>query len=122
MSYETFIKEFNVVTVAEINDNASYVYECYYDPDCRGAYFTVEILVPGKYSIHLDKTPERTATEGYTKDYFNYPVGELGVRKIDGTPVLYQGLLSRRRTLFRLYELTPGRHVVFAKLQYDGRF
>ena len=103
MSYDEFIKEFTVVTVAEINDNASYVYECYHDPDCRGAYFTVDVMVAGKYSIHLDKTPERTATEGYTINYFEYPLGELGLRKIDGTPVLYQGLLSKRRTLFREY-------------------
>ena len=45
------------MTVAEINDNASYVYESCVDKKCEGVYFTINITKPGKYSFQVDKTP-----------------------------------------------------------------
>jgi hypothetical protein len=45
------------LTIAEINDNASYVYESSYDPDKKGVYFAIKILNDGKYSLQVDKTP-----------------------------------------------------------------
>ena len=59
MRYEDFIKEFRSMTIAEINDNASYVYESCVDEKCEGVYFTVNIAKPGKYSFQVDKTPDR---------------------------------------------------------------
>lgn len=41
MPYDQFIAEFRSLTVAEINDDASYVYKSYKDPACKGVYFTV---------------------------------------------------------------------------------
>jgi len=34
MPYQRFIEEFNTLTVAEINDDASYIYKSYKDPEC----------------------------------------------------------------------------------------
>ena len=39
MTYDDFLKEFIILTVAEINDNASYVYKSVKDPQEKGAYF-----------------------------------------------------------------------------------
>ena len=47
MTYEDFLKEFRTLTVAEINDNASYIYKSYYDPEAKGAFFKVEISSEG---------------------------------------------------------------------------
>lgn len=60
MSFEDFVKEFRTLTIAEINDNASYVYESQHDPACEGVHFTIEVREAGAYSFHIDKTPERT--------------------------------------------------------------
>ena len=113
MSYENFIKEFNVITIAEINDNASYVYESYRDPNCEGVYFTINILKKGTYSFHVDKTPDRYVNvKGY-----KYPLGEFGLRRIEkGSYALYQGLLSKRRSLFRKYDLEPGKYVAYVRV------
>ena len=62
MTYDDFKKEFSSMTVAEVNDNASYVYESCVDEEGEGAYFTVVIKKPGKYSFQVDKTPERAYT------------------------------------------------------------
>lgn len=44
MSYEDFLDEFNLLSVAEIIDNASYVYRCVKDEQCKGAYFSIDIF------------------------------------------------------------------------------
>lgn len=43
MSFADFLYEFRNVTIAEINDNASYVYESFVDQHSKGVFFTVEI-------------------------------------------------------------------------------
>ena len=60
------------MTVAEINDNASYVYESCVDRECKGVYFTINITKHGKYSFQVDKTPER-AYSGDKQMNFRYP-------------------------------------------------
>ena len=62
MEYDDFTYEFRNLTVAEINDNASYVYDSYYDPEIKGAYFTINVMHPSSYSFQIDKTPERSFT------------------------------------------------------------
>ena len=113
-----------MITVAEINDNASYIYDSYYDPESKGVYFCVDIKVPGKYSFQVDKTPGRVASEiaGIHVNKYNYPKGLLELRRIDGDYIIYQGLLSSRRTLFRSYTLQPGKHVAFVKIDYTPKF
>ena len=41
MGYNDFIQEFRAITIAEINDNASYVYCSYKDPLKKGVYFRI---------------------------------------------------------------------------------
>ena len=57
MSFDDFIYEFRNVTIAEINDNASYVYESFIDRRKKGVFFAVQIKNPGNYSFQVDKTP-----------------------------------------------------------------
>ena len=72
MSYLDFCREFRSVTIAEIDDDASYVYQSYFDLEAEGAYFTVEIQKPGSYSLQVDKTPERSFT-GEKQNNYRYP-------------------------------------------------
>lgn len=57
MSWEDYCKEFRALTVAEIDDNASYIYKSHKDPQNKGCYFKVKIFKTGNYSFHVDKTP-----------------------------------------------------------------
>ena len=41
MDFDDFKEEFRTLTVAEINDNASYVYCSYKDPEKKGVYFRI---------------------------------------------------------------------------------
>ncbi|MCB0482885.1 MAG: hypothetical protein KDC83_15760, partial [Flavobacteriales bacterium] len=49
IGYDDFIVEFRALTIAEIDDDASYVYKSYKDPSCEGAYFKVDIFQAGTY-------------------------------------------------------------------------
>ena len=116
MSFEDFLAEFSSLTVAEINDNASYVYESQTDPACEGVYFTLEVEEKAVYPLHIDKTPERTY-ERYHHKAFKYPDATLELRKVDGNKRKYLGgIISPRRTLYKRYDLNPGRYVAFAKV------
>ena len=81
MGYEAFVNEFRNITVAEIDDNASYVYESFYDPDIKGAYFTIHVSKSSSYSFQVDKTPERSFT-GDKQYQYRYPEGWLEIGKI----------------------------------------
>jgi hypothetical protein len=61
--------------VAEINDNASYVYKSYKDHKCKGCYFKLKIheKSESKYSLHVDHTPERIFEDKLQTSY-NYPL------------------------------------------------
>lgn len=48
-----------MLAIAEIEDDASYVYKSYKDPECKGAYFAVEVPIAGTYSLCVAKTPAR---------------------------------------------------------------
>lgn len=41
MSYDAFIKDFEWLCVAEINDKASYVYKSIVDKESEGVYFKI---------------------------------------------------------------------------------
>lgn len=72
MTYDDFLAEFRALAVAEINDNASYIYKSVKDPQLKGAYFKLEIVQKGLYSLHVDKTPERSFTDK-KQDHYRYP-------------------------------------------------
>ena len=96
------------------------MYESYHDPECSGVYFIINVLKKGFYSLHVDKTPERSIIDCSSNDRYIYPVGELGLRKVDGVrSIVYQGLISKRRSLFRSYELIPGKYVAFVRIKYN---
>ena len=63
MTYEDFLKEFSVLTIAQINDNASYIYKSFSDPEKNGVFFRIDIFFKGNYSLHLDKTSKRSFTK-----------------------------------------------------------
>ena len=41
MTYDDFLSEFRALAVAEVNDNASYIYKSVKDPECKGVYFKI---------------------------------------------------------------------------------
>ena len=43
MSYDDFLAEFRSLSIAEINDQASYVYLSAKDPENKGVFFKIEI-------------------------------------------------------------------------------
>ena len=81
MPYDDFIKEFRALTVAEIDDEASYVYKSTKDKELNGVYFTIDILQEGVYSFHVDKTPERIYPEKY-QEMFKYPEAIIEIGRI----------------------------------------
>ena len=44
MTYDDFINNFRMLTIAEVNDNASYVYSTQKSTASKGNYFKVKIL------------------------------------------------------------------------------
>jgi hypothetical protein len=60
MTYNDFIKEFRALTIAEINDNASYIYKSMKDQNTEGVYFRIDVYNDGEYSLQVDNTPERS--------------------------------------------------------------
>ena len=81
MSYSDFLREFRSLTIAEINDNASYVYKSIHDPQAKGVYFKVNIVAHGSYSFQVDNTPERSFT-GETQLRYRYPNTWIDLGKI----------------------------------------
>ena len=122
MSYDDYLSEFRALTIAEINDDASYVYKSFKDPENKGVYFTVEILQAGLYSFNIDKTPERIYPDQY-QNKFHYPEAHLEIGRIEGGSChRLQGFRSGRRTLFKKENLQPGTYVVMAKIDYNPQF
>ena len=83
MSYDDYIKEFRAMTICEVNDDASYIYKSTKDPDNKGVYYKLKIAKAGNYSLHVDKTPERSYPDK-TQDEFRYPRAEIMIGKFDG--------------------------------------
>ena len=57
MDYYYFCKQFKLITIAQINDNASYLYKSIKDPNLYGSYYKIQILLKGNYSFQVDSTP-----------------------------------------------------------------
>lgn len=122
MSWEDFTSEFRALTVAEINDDASYVYKSFKDPENKGVYFSVEVFQPGEYSFNIDKTPERIYPDK-VQSKFQYPDALIEIGRLNGGSIQKsQGLRSRRRTLFKKEVLQPGTYIVRAQISYDKKF
>lgn len=76
MTYDAFISQFRALTVAEVNDNASYIYKSMKDRCKEGVYFKVEIAQKGIYSFQIDKTPKRSFEKTIEEEYI-YPEATL---------------------------------------------
>ena len=122
MTWDDFIHEFRALTVAEINDNASYIYKSAKDKGKKGVYFRVQIVQKGFYSLQVDKTPERSFTDSVQNQY-RYPNATLDIGKINnGQCQRLQSVSSARRTLFKGYDLEAGEYIVKVKIDFDNRF
>lgn len=91
MEYSTFISEFANISVAQVNDNASYVYESRLDPQSQGVYFTIIVSHAGKYSFQVDKTPERSFV-GEQQRKHKYAEACLQIYNLKGNKVLKEEL------------------------------
>ena len=105
MTYDDFQKEFRTITIAEIDDDASYIYKSYYDPEMRGAYFKVKIAREGEYSFQVDQTPERIF-QGEKQERYRYPEVLIEVSKMEGEGVKQlSGLISQKRVVIQPHKL-----------------
>jgi hypothetical protein len=55
--YDDFIQNFRMLTVAEVDDNASYIYSTQQSSARKGCYFKVRILQEGVYSLQINQNP-----------------------------------------------------------------
>lgn len=120
--FDIFWQEFRSITVAEINDNASYIYKSHKDKNKEGVYFQVEIKKEGLYSLQVDKTPERSFEDSKQSDY-NYPMArvDLGVWQ-NGKIQKLQGFASNSRTTFQKYNMKAGIYVVKVVIEFDHAY
>ena len=122
MTWDEYCKEFRALTVCEIDDNASYIYKSFKDPQNKGCYFRVTIHKTGNYSFHVDKTPERSL-EDSKQNQFTYPLAEIEIGKLNGNSVANKkGTNSRKRTQYYDIDIEAGVYVVFVKVHYDQQF
>lgn len=103
--------------MAEIDDNASYVYKSHKDRNKEGCYFTIDIKAEGLYSLQVDKTPERSF-EDKRQNSYQYPRAtvDLGYYQ-NGSVQKLQGFSSNKRTTFQKYRMKPG--IYIAKVVVD---
>lgn len=116
--FETFWKEFRAITIAEIDDNASYVYKSHKDKQRQGCYFKIDIKADGLYSLQVDKTPERSF-EDKKQNSYRYPLAtvELGVLT-GGSCQKLKGFGDSKRTTFQKYNMRPGTYIAKVKLDF----
>jgi len=117
--FDNFWDEFRAITIAEIDDNASYVYKSHKDSNRQGCYFTVDIKAEGLYSLQIDKTPERSF-EDKRQSAYQYPRAtvDLGYWQ-NGSVQKLQGFSSNKRTTFQKYRMKPGLYIVKVLVDYN---
>lgn len=121
-AYDDFIKDFRILNVAEVNDEASYVYHVQRPKKRKGCYFKVSIFKEGKYSFQLNQTPDRAYQEQHQKMY-KYQPATLLIGRVEGKLIeYYEGSQSAYRTLFKKHRLPPGEYIVFAKIAFNEQF
>jgi len=109
-----------MLTSAEIDDNASYVYLTQPARDDRRKYFKVEIFREGDYSFQVNQIPDRRYPREYMA-YYDYVDITLNIGKIvsPGRLEYYEGSQSNFRTLFKKHHLTPGVYIAFVEIQFN---
>lgn len=99
------------------------MYKSYCDKQKKGCYFKVTILKAGKYSLQVDKTPERFFEDKRQNDY-SYPNAVLGLGIFNNGQITQklQGVSSTQRTLSQSYDLQPGNYIVSVKVDFDPKY
>jgi hypothetical protein len=122
MPFDDFWNEFRSITIAEINDNASYMYKSHKDQNREGCYFKIDVKKEGTYSLQVDKTPERSFEDKLQESY-NYPRAtvELGLVSGGSTQKL-EGFASSQRTTQKKYRLQPGTYIVKVLVDFDPKY
>ena len=120
--FDNFWDEFRAITVAEIDDDASYVYKSHKDRQKQGCYFAVEIKAEGLYSLQVDKTPERSFEDKLQNSY-RYPKAtvELGYYN-GGSCQKLQGFSSTKRTTFQKYNMRPGIYIAKVTVDFEAKW
>lgn len=65
IDYRDFCQNFRMVTSAEVDDDASYVFLTQQARDDRRKYFKVEIFREGDYSFQISQIPDRRYPKGF---------------------------------------------------------
>ena len=109
-----------MMTCAEVNDNASYVYLTQKSTKQKGNYFKVEILREGEYSFQINQIPER-AFEDKLQDQYNFSMATIIIGRVMGPNQIQwvEGSQSAFRTLFKKHTLPPGQYIVFGKIFFN---
>ena len=58
--FEDFLKQFVYFSIAQVDDEASYIYKSCKDEKLEGVYFAVDIAKSSTYCFQVDKTPFRS--------------------------------------------------------------
>lgn len=121
--YDQFIAEFRMMTCAEVNDNASYVYLTQKSTKQLGNYFKVEILREGEYSLQINQIPER-AFEDKLQDQYSFAMATIIIGRIMGPNQIqwFEGSQSAYRTLFKKHILPPGQYIVFGQIFFNEKW
>ena len=120
--WDNFWNEFRAITVAEIDDNASYVYKSHKDRNRQGCYFAIDIKAEGLYSIQVDKTPERSF-EDKRQNSYNYPMTKVDLSFYNnGHCQKLQGFANNKRTTFQKYNMKPGIYIVKVVMEFSPNY
>jgi hypothetical protein len=103
-----------MVTSAEVDDNASYVYFTQKSQDKKGKYFFVNILREGEYSFQINQTPSRRFLNGQYQ-YYRYVPATILIGRVNSTNMYeyFEGSQSAYRTLFKKHWLPVGHYVIY---------
>ena len=120
--FEIFWQEYRSITIAEVNDTASYIYKSAKDRNEQGVYFKLEIKKAGIYSLQVDKTPERSFEDKRQNDYQYARTTVTLVHLNNGQAEKMQGFMSSQRTSFQKYEMQPGTFLVKVQMDFDPAY
>ena len=123
INMKDFFNCFYRISVAEINDNASYIYSTQKSTVEEGSYFKVTIYEAGNYSFQINQTDSRCYTEEERKVY-RYVNSTLKFAKVLGNDEYeeLEGISETKRTLFKKHYLQPGEYMVWGRIQYNKTY
>ena len=123
MEYDVFVSNFRMLTIAEVNDNASYIYSTQKSTASAGNYFMVKILKEGSYSFQINQIPERTYPDKDQESH-KYADATIKIGKVlgNGKYQEFEGSTSAYRTLFQRHTLTPGDYAVWGKIDFNQKW